>query len=144
MRLAEFLLDVFRGQMDRRRDDVGRRFAAQLNDVLAKVGLDRLDASRLERGVEPDLLGDHRLALGGALRPHRLAEVNDDLARFVGVLREVDFAAARTDLLLVGLEIKVEVGERVILDRPGAVAQRLELGQSCGRRRPPIDEIARE
>ena len=120
------------------------RFAAQLNDVFAEVGLDRLDARRLQRVVEADLLGDHRLALGDALRAHGLAEVDDDLARFVGVLRVVDFAAARADLPLVGLEIKVEVGERVILDRAGAVAQRFELGQPRGRRRPPTDEIARE
>ena len=144
MRLAEFLLDVLRREMDRRRDDVGGRFAAQLNDVLAEVGFDRLDARRLERVVEADLLGDHRLALGDAFRAHRLAEVDDDLARFLGVLRVVDFAAARADLLLVGFEIKVEVGERVILDRLGAVAQRLELGQPGGRGRPPTDEIARK
>ena len=144
MRLAEFLLDVFRREMDRRRDDVGGRFVAQLNDVLAKVGLDRLDSRRLEGVVEADLLGDHRLALGDALRAHRLAEVDDDLARFLGVLRVVDFAAARADLPLVGLEIEVEMGERVILDRAGAVAQRLELGQPRDRGRAPADEIARE
>ena len=144
MRLAELLLDVFRGQMDRRRDDVGGRLAAQLDDVFAEVGLDRLDPRRLERVVEADLLGDHRLALGDALRAHRLAEVDDDLARFLGVLRVVDFAAARANLALVGLEIEVEMGERVILDRAGAVAQRLELGQPGGRGRPPTDEIARE
>ena len=120
------------------------RFAAQLNDVLAEVGFDRLDPRRLEGVVETDLLGDHRLALGDALRAHRLAEVDDDLARFLGVLRVVDFAAARADLLLVGLEIKIEVGERVILDRAGAVAQRLELGQPGGRSRATPDEIARK
>ena len=120
------------------------RLVAQLNDVLAKVGLDRLDSRPLERMIEADLLGDHRLALGDAFRAHRLAEVDDDLARFLGVLSVVDFAAARADLLLVGLEIKVEVGERMILDRPGAVAQRLELGQPCGRSRAPVDEIARK
>ncbi len=129
MRLAKFALDVSCGEMDRRRDDVGRGFAAQLDDVFAEVGFDRLDPRRLERVVEADLLGDHRLALGDALRAHRLAEVDDDLARFLGVLRIVDFAAARADLVLVGLEIEVEMGERVVLDRARAVAQRLELGQ---------------
>ena len=119
-------------------------FAAQLNDVLAEVGFDRLDASRLERVVEPDLLGDHRLALGGAFRAHRPAELDDDLARFLGVLRVMDLAAARADLALVGFEIEVEMGERVILDRLGAVAQRLELGQPGGRGRAPSDEIARK
>ena len=144
MRLAEVLLDVFRREMDRRRDDVGRGFAAQLNDVLAKVGFDRLDPRPLQGMVEIDLLGDHRLALGDALRAHGLAELDDDLARFVSVLRVVDFTAARADLPLVGLEIKIEVGERVILDRAGAVAQRFELGQPRGRSRPPTDKVARE
>ena len=126
--LTEFALDVLGGEMDRRRDDVGRGFMAQLDDVLAKVGLDRLDPRRLERVVEADLLGDHRLALGDALRVHRLAEIDDDLSRFVGVLRIVDFAAARAHLLLVGLEIEVEMSERVVLDGARAVAQRVELG----------------
>ena len=39
--------------MDRRRDDVARRLAAQLDDVLAEVGLDRLDAGRLESSLSP-------------------------------------------------------------------------------------------
>ena len=144
MRLAEFLLDVFCCQMDRGRDDVGGAFATQLNDVFAKVGLDRLDPSPFERVIEVDLLGDHRLALGDGARAHGLAEFDDDLARFLGVLRVVDLAAARADLALVGLEIKVEVGERVILDRLGAVAQSLKFGQSRGGRRSSADEIARE
>ena len=142
MRLAEFLLDVLRPQMDRGRDDVGGGLAAQLDDVFAKVGLDRLDPRRLERVIEADLLGDHRLALGDALRAHRPAEVDDDLARLVRVLRVMDLAAARADLRLVGLEIKVEVSERVILDRARAVAQSLELGQSGRGGRAPGDEIA--
>ncbi len=144
MRLAEFLLDVLRPEVDRRREDVGRGLAAQLDDVLAEVGFDRLDSRRLEGVVEADLLGDHRLALGDALRAHRPAQVDDDGARFLSVLRVVDLAAARADLGLVGLEVKVEMRERVVLDRAGAVAQRLELGQSCGRRGAPGDEIARK
>ena len=102
------------------------------------------DPGRLERVIEADLLGDHRLALGDALRVHRLAEVDDDLARLLGVLRVVHMAAALAHLALVGLEIEVEVGERVVLDRAGAVAQRLELGQAGGRSGPAADEIARE
>ena len=50
---------------------------------------------------------------------------------------------ART-LPLVGLEIKVEMGERVVLDRAGAVAQRVELGQPGGRGRSTTDKIARK
>ena len=142
MGLAEFLLDVFRRKMDRGRNDVGWGLAAQLDDVFAEVGFDRFDPRRLEGVVEADLLGDHRLALGDALRAHRLAEVDDDLARFLGVLRVVDLAAALAHLALVGLEIEVEMGERVILDRAGAVPQRVEFGKPGDRGRPPPDEIA--
>ena len=142
MRLAEFLLDVLRGKVDRRRDDVRRRFAAQLDDVFAEVGFDRFDLRRLESVVEADLFGDHRLALGDALRAHRLAEADDDLARFLGVLGVVHFAAALAHLALVGLEIEVEMGERMVLDRAGAVPQRVELGKPGDRGRPAPDEIA--
>ena len=113
-----------------------------MDDVFAEVGFDRFDPRRLESVVEADLLGDHRLALGDALCAHRLAEVDDDLARFLGVLRVVDLAAALAHLALVGLEIEVEMGERVILDRAGAVSQRVELGKPGDRGRPPPDEIA--
>ena len=66
------------------------------------------------------------------------------VARLLGVLRVVHLAAALAHLALVGLEIEVEMGERVILDRARAVAQRLEFGQPRDRGRAPADEIARE
>jgi hypothetical protein len=77
-----------------------------------------------------------------ALCAHRPAEVDDDLARFLGVLRVVDLAAALAHLALVGLEIEVEMGERVILDRAGAVSKGVELGKPGDRGRPSADEIA--
>ena len=46
------------------------------------------------------------------------------------------------DLALVGLEIEVEMGERVVLDVAGAVAQRVELGQPSHRFGAPRHEIA--
>ena len=55
----------------------------------------------------------------------------------------VDFAAAVANLALVGLEIKVEMRERVVLDGAGAVAQRVELRQPSRTRRAARDEIAR-
>jgi phenylalanyl-tRNA synthetase beta chain len=41
---------------------------AELDDVLAEIGLDRLDPVRFQMVVHPDFLGDHRLALGDGLR----------------------------------------------------------------------------
>ena len=144
VRLAEVLLDVAGGDVDRRGDDVRGRLAAKLDDVFAEVGLDRLHPRRLDRLVEPDLLRDHRLALGDALRAEPLAEVDDDPARRFGVLGVVHMAAALGDLALVGLEIEVEMRERVVLDGAGAVAQRLELRQPVGRRGAPAGEVARK
>ena len=118
--------------VDRRRDDVRRRLVAQLDDVFAEIGLDRLDAVRLERLVEADLLGDHRLALGDALGAARRAEVEEDLPRLRRVARLMHVAAGLGHLALVGLEIEVEMRERVVLDVAGAVAQRLELRQPLG------------
>jgi len=50
--------------MDRRRDDVARRFLTKLDDVFAKIGLYRRDAVPLEEVIDCDLFADHRLALG--------------------------------------------------------------------------------
>ena len=60
----EILLDLSRVQVHGRGDDVARQLVAELDDVLAEVGLDRHDARALEMAVEADLLGDHRLAFG--------------------------------------------------------------------------------
>ena len=73
MDAAKVLDHVVLGHMDRGRDDVRGRFAADLDDIFAKVGLDRLHAGRFEGLVEADLLGDHRFALGDALCAQGLA-----------------------------------------------------------------------
>src|SRR2546425_1032485 len=82
--------------------------AAKLDDVLAEIGLDRLDAVRLEMLVEADLLGHHRLALGDGLRPGIAADRQDDLARLFRRLGVMHLPAGSPHLVLVGLEIEVE------------------------------------
>ena len=47
MGAAEVGLDVVAGDVDRRRDDVRGRLAAQLDDIFAEIGLDRFDAFAL-------------------------------------------------------------------------------------------------
>ena len=71
----------------------------ELDDVLPKVGLDGLDAGRLERVVELDLLRRHRLALHGHADALVAAEAQDDLARFVPRRRPVDVAAQPLDVV---------------------------------------------
>ena len=80
---AEIALHLRRVEMHGRRDDVARHLVAQLDDVFAEVGLDRPDAGRFERGVEPDLLGDHRLALGDGLRADARQMARIALARLL-------------------------------------------------------------
>ena len=132
---AEVRLDLLLGQVHRRRDDVARRLVAELDDVFAEVGLDRLDAVRLEMLVEADLLGDHRLALGHGPRADPAADAEDEVAGVRRRLGVVHLAAGFPHLLLVGLEVEVEMGERVVLDVAGAVAQRLEFRQRLDRLR---------
>ena len=122
------------------RDDVAGRLVAQLDDVLAEIGLDRRDADRFEMLVERDLLGHHRLRLGDGAGVHALAELGDDAPRVGGGRRPMDVAAQADDLALELLEIEIEMGQRVVLDVARAVAQRLELGQPFGRLPAPLGE----
>ena len=137
---AEVRLDLLLGEVHRRRDDVARRLVAELDDVFAEVGLDRLDAVRLEMLVEADLLGDHRLALGHGLRAGLPADGEDEVAGVRRRLGVVHLAAGLRDLLLVGLEVEVEMGERVVLDGARVVAERLEFRQRLDGLRPLVDE----
>ena len=95
--------------LDRRGDDVGRVLAPELEQVLAEVGLDRPHARALERLVEPDLLGRHRLRL------HRPSSRRRD-----GTPRRCTRspaprsapgtpAAARHELGLEGVQVRVEL-----------------------------------
>lgn len=70
-------------------------FASELDDILAKIGLDRADAVGFEGVVKIDLLGHHRLRLGdprrraarGRTPPHRVAdEVQHEPHRLGAVL----------------------------------------------------------
>ena len=90
------------------------RLAGRLDDELAEIGLDDLDAGRLEVLVQADLLGRHRLPL------HDHAPVAQDDLRHVprGVGaggRPVDDDPGRLELLLERVEQR-----RQVVDRPGA------------------------
>ena len=121
--------------MDRRRDDVRRPLAAQLDDVFAEIGLDHREIRRFERGIEADFFGTIDLPLTMVLAPRALQSVDDDGRGFRGRRGEMHRSAGLGHRFLVGLEIEVEVGERVVLDVARAVAQRLEFGQAARRRR---------
>jgi hypothetical protein len=63
----EIGLDLVLVEVHRRRDDVARVLAPQLDDVLAEIGFDRRDAGLGHRLVERHLLAHHGLALGDRL-----------------------------------------------------------------------------
>jgi hypothetical protein len=100
----------------------------QLDDALSQVGVDDLEAARLEVGVEAALLGEHRLALGDAANAALGKQSADDAVVGLRIRGPVhDGAGGRRPLLEAG-QIDVEVVERVGLDRRGLGAQRLEVG----------------
>src|SRR5476649_593676 len=138
--LEECVGDLVLGEMDRRRDDVAGRLVAELDDVLAQIGLDRRDAGLLEMLVERDLLGHHRLRLGDGACTHALAEIGDDASRIGGGRCPMNVAAQADHLALELLEVEIEIGERVVLDVARTVAQRLEFRQALGCLAPALGE----
>src|SRR6185437_7430920 len=127
MRLAEALGDLLLHQVDGWGNDVARILLADLDDVLAEIGLDRRDAVLLEVIVERDLLGDHRLALGHRLGAEPLTDRQHRVARLLRRAAPMHVPALRLDVLLEGLEVEIEILEHVVLDRLALVAQRLEF-----------------
>ena len=144
MRAPEIRFHLLLRQMDDRRHDMARRLVADLQDVLAEVGLHHLEPGLLQMGIERDLLGDHRLALGDDAGVGLPTDAGDDLARFSRCRRPMDVRAFRRGLRLVLFEIDVEVGERVIANVAAHLAQGLELGQSRASRGTLRDETGRK
>ena len=123
-----------------------RLVLAELHDQLGEVGLVGGDAGRLERLVQADLLGGHRLDLDHLVGAGRLHEPGDDGVGLVGVAGPVHRAAAGGDLLLERDQVLVEPGHRGGLDRPAGLAQLRPVGHLAddggplaadGRRRVP-------
>ena len=70
------------------------------------------------------------------------ADVEHDAARLLGRLGPVHLAAGFDDLRLIGLQIEVEIVERVVLDVARIVAQPVEFGQRVDGLAPLVDEAA--
>ena len=134
VRAAEVGLDLVLRQVDGGRDDVARRLAADLDQVFAEIGLDRLDAVAFEAALRPissEIIDLPLVTI--ARRPP--ADAAHDAARILGRRREMHVAAGRRRPSLERLEVKVEMRQRVVLDVAAEVAQRLELRQA-GRAAP--------
>jgi hypothetical protein len=74
--------------------DVVRRFAIELLDIFAEIGLDAFDAVFFEEMVELDLFGDHALALDDAAAAFLLTDSEDLFECLGGVLCPDDAAAS--------------------------------------------------
>ena len=114
--LFEQLAHVVVAQMDGGHHDVRGCLTLQLDDALAQVGFDHLNAFLLEVGVHAALLSEHRLRLHHLLHVVVLQNTVDDFVELLGILRPVYL-----DTVLFGIggklvEIFVEMGDGVALD----------------------------
>ena len=114
--------------MDGRGDDVRRRLVGQLDDVLAEVGLDDLDAGGFEGAVEVHLLGGHRLRLDDEAHAFGPGDADDRPADLFGPGGPVHGHAQRFELGLEPVEPAVEVGEHLPAD-PGRLPAQLDEGR---------------
>ena len=107
------------------------RLLADLHQVLAEIGLDHLEAAGPSRcALRPISSETIDLPLVTILASALAADLQDDRARVGRGRRPMHLGAGRRRLRLPGLEVEVEVGERVVLDVAADVAQRLELRQA--------------
>jgi hypothetical protein len=91
----------------------------------------------LERGVEVDLLGRHRLGLHRRRHAASARQVDDVAARLRRVAGPGDRAALLLHARLELRQVMVETGERLPLDLPRADAQRLPVRPLRERLHPP-------
>ena len=109
---------------------MARILIVELLDALAEIGLDHLDADRGHVGPEAALLGQHRLAFDQQLRAVVAQNAVHDLVVLgtVACPMHVDPIRSRIGLELV--EILVEMGERVLLDRRSERPKLLPFGNA--------------
>ena len=125
--LAELPGDLVFVLMDGRHDDVARRLPVELDDVLAQVGLDGLDAVGLQEGVEVHLLGDHALALDQGLGAPRPQQAQDQLVGLLAGLGPVHLDAVLRAAGLQLLEQLWQAQEAAGADGGAQVAQLLQV-----------------
>ncbi len=101
------------------------------------------DAGGLERLVQADLLGRHRLDLDDLGRRPRRGPARDDRAGLVGVAGPVHGRARRRRGRLELLQQLGQPGEHVVLDRRAGHPQRLPVGQLADDLQPLVADRVR-
>ncbi len=89
----------------------------------------------------PELLRDHRLALGHGAGAGVLADLQHDARASSAVAAPMHLAASALHVGGECFQVEVEVGQRVVLDVPPDVAQPLELRQIGDRGAAPCHEL---
>ena len=102
--------------MQGRRHQVRRRFLGQLDDVLAQVGLEHVNALLFQNVVQAQLLGDHRLALGDRSDALLAGNLGHDGVGLRRVPREMHLPAGGPHVALQHRQVVVKVGDGVLLD----------------------------
>ncbi len=123
----EELGDLVGRLLERGGDDVRRVLAAELEDVLAEIGLDDLQPGRLERGVELDLLGRHGLRLRNELRVVPSADLDDIGAGLLGGCADLDVPASRLERPRELLQVAIDVADGPHPDVVRSAAERLDV-----------------
>ena len=116
------------GLVDRRHDDVAGLFAGKLDDVLAHVGFDRLDAVFGQMMVELGFLADHRLALDRQLAATAGDQALDDRVRFFRRFRPVHLDAVAGQVGFQRFQQFGQFGQAALADGFAQRAQLLQLG----------------
>ena len=122
--------------VDDRLDDVRGLVAVELDDELAEVGLQALDAVFDQERIEVDFLGRHRLGLGELRDAVACAGWRESSAAHPRRWRRSGHCTPRCSERFLGLgEIVAEVVERVVLDGCRRVsAARRDPDSPCGGR----------
>ena len=118
-------------QMQRRSEDVAGRFVTQLDNVFAQIGLNGLDPDLLQRRIEADLLGQHRLGLGHPGGTAPLGDVHHDLTGFFGGGGLVHLHAPLAQPLREESQVRIQPVQRHLADGARMLAQVLDVVQSC-------------
>jgi hypothetical protein len=110
-----------------RRGDMAGAVVVELDDELAEVGLDDVDARLSQRRVQIELLAGHRLALDGPPAPVLPGDGHNGRGRLLGGRGQVNLDPEAIEAADQTGQVFVETIECVVLDLPGELAQRVGI-----------------
>ncbi|OQA32872.1 MAG: hypothetical protein BWY57_01638 [Betaproteobacteria bacterium ADurb.Bin341] len=106
----------FLGLVHRRRNDMGRGFPGQLNDVFAQIGLDRLDPGSGEGRIQIGLFREHRLRLDDFPDTMLPRQIDQQAGHLVAIARPQHFGAGRLRPRLEQFQPDIQIVDNPIAD----------------------------